>query len=174
MYIQTKRLIITEFAPDMAEAVHRQSLDDATRTFVPDEVFETLAEAEEVLRFLTVCRRTGEGPQVCPVLEKDGTFAGYVQAVPLEEAGWEIGYHIGESHRGRGYAAEAVGAFLPVIMEALGIAEIWGICLSENLASRRTLESCGFRKVCEGTSLYQGEARRVCRYFFERLRKAQA
>ena len=47
MEIQTERLIICEFTPDMAEAVHLNSLDEDNRRFVPDEVFETVEEAAE-------------------------------------------------------------------------------------------------------------------------------
>ena len=40
MKIETKRLIVTEFTMDMAEAVHKESLDADRRRFVPDEVVE--------------------------------------------------------------------------------------------------------------------------------------
>ena len=39
MKIKTERLEIKEFSRDMAMAVHRNSLDDDTRRFLPDEVF---------------------------------------------------------------------------------------------------------------------------------------
>ena len=42
MRIETERLIITEMTMDMAPDVHENSLDEDTRRFVPDEVFETL------------------------------------------------------------------------------------------------------------------------------------
>ena len=45
MRIETSRLVITEMAMDMAEDVHKNSLDEDTRRFVPDEVFETVVEA---------------------------------------------------------------------------------------------------------------------------------
>ena len=45
MRIETERLLITDFTPDMAEVVHLNSLDEDTRRFVPDEVFETIEEA---------------------------------------------------------------------------------------------------------------------------------
>ena len=46
MNIKTERLIITDFTPDMAKAVHRGSLDEDVCRFLPDEVFET----EEMLQ----------------------------------------------------------------------------------------------------------------------------
>ena len=50
--IETERLTITEFTPDMAQAVHENSLDEDNRRFVPDEVFETVEEAAETIGFL--------------------------------------------------------------------------------------------------------------------------
>ena len=47
--IETERLTITEFTPDMAQAVHENSLDEDNRRFVPDEVFETVEEAARLM-----------------------------------------------------------------------------------------------------------------------------
>ena len=49
--IETDRLIITKFTPDMALAVHLNSLDEDNRRFVPDEVFETVEEATDTVSF---------------------------------------------------------------------------------------------------------------------------
>jgi len=167
MRIETERLIITEFTADMAEAVHLNSLDEDNRRFVPDEVFETVEEAADTVSFLMGCYASGEGPLVYPALLKDGTCIGYVQAVPLDEGGYEIGYHIGKAYTGQGYASEAVGAFLPVIMEKLKLDRMAGICLAENIASVKVMERCGFVKEYEGSGPYQGEERHICRYVYE-------
>ncbi|MBQ1728949.1 MAG: GNAT family N-acetyltransferase [Oscillospiraceae bacterium] len=165
--LETERLTISEFTPDMAQAVHMNSLDEDTRRFVPDEVFETVEEAAETIDFLSSQYGGTEGPLVYPVLTKDGANVGYVQAVPLDEGQWEVGYHIGGAYTKRGYATEAVSAFLPVIMQKLGIDKISGICVSENLASRRVMEKCGFRLEYEGEGEYQGEKRNIARYVKE-------
>ena len=164
MRIETERLIITEFQPEMAEAVHLNSLDEDTRRFVPDEVFETVEEAADTIDFLMGCYASGEGPLVYPVLLKDGSYIGYVQAVPLDEGGWEIGYHIGGSYTKKGYATEAVRAFLPVILPQLGIKEILGICRTANAGSVKVLERSGFTKEFEGMGSYQGEDQPICKY----------
>ena len=117
MKLETERLIITEFAPDMAYDVHRNSLDEDTRRFVPDEVFET------------------------------------------EEA---------KQYTGKGYASEAVRAFLPYMMEQAGIKQVHGICISENAASRKVMEKCGFVLVFEGQGEYQETVQNICRYLFPR------
>ena len=108
----------------------------------------------------------GDGPLVYPVLLKDGTYIGYVQAVPFDDGTWEVGYHIGGSYTKKGYATEAVQAFLPIVMTKLGIAGIKGICQAENAASRKVMERCGFVKEFEGVGSYQGAECPICRYIF--------
>ena len=166
MRIDTERLIITEFEMDMAESVHLNSLDDDNRRFVPDEVFETVEEAAETIDFLMDCYKTGASPLVYPVLLKDGTYIGYVQAVPFGDADWEIGYHIGGNYTKQGYATEAVKAFLPVIMEQLNINSITGVCLADNFASVKVMERSGFIKKFEGLGNYQGEERPICKFLY--------
>ena len=166
MRIKTERLIITEFTMDMAEAVHLNSLDEDNRRFVPDEVFETVEKAADTVGFLMDVYENGDGPLVYPVLLKDGTYIGYVQAVPFDDGTWEVGYHIGGNYTKNGYATEAVKAFLPVIMPKLGLFKIAGICLADNKASVKVMERCGFVKEYEGIGHYQGEERRICKFSF--------
>lgn len=164
MKIETERLIITEFTMDMAEAVHLNSLDEDNRRFVPDEVFETVEDAADTVGFLMGVYENGDGPLVYPALLKDGTYIGYVQAVPFDDGTWEIGYHIGGNFTKQGYATEMVQAFLPVIMPKLGLDFMWGICLAENKASVKVMEKCGFVKEFEGVGPYQGAERPICRF----------
>ena len=164
MKLETERLIITEFTPEMARDVHENSLDEDNRRFVPDEVFETVAEAAETLAFLISQYGSTEGPQAFPVLTKaGGENIGYVQLAPLGNGSWEIGYHIAKKHTGNGYATEAVRAFLPAAAAAVGTHEVLGICLSENIASKHVLRKCGFDPVFEGVGDYQGEKREIFR-----------
>ena len=166
MNIAAERLAITDFTLDMAQAVHLNSLDEDNRRFTPDEVFETVEEARDTIEFLMGVYQTGEGPLVHPVVLIDGTCVGYVQAVPLEEGGYEIGYHIGKAYTQKGYATEAVKAFLPVVMDQLGITSISGVCLVENVASVKVMEKAGFVKEFEGIGRYQGEDRNIVKYVF--------
>lgn len=169
MYIETERLIITEFTMDMAQAVQENSVDEDNRHFVPDEVWETVEEAEETLEFLMEQYGSFDGPLVYPVLIKaTGENAGYVQLCPLDDDVWEVGYHIAKRFTRQGYATEAVRAFLPIIAQDAGVTEVYGICLAENIASRIVMERCGFEKVFEGIGPYQGEEQEIVRY----IRKA--
>lgn len=163
MRIETERLIITDFTPEMAEDVHRNSLDGDNRKFVPDEVFETAEDAGEALAFLISQYGGMDGPLAYAVLTRGGENIGYVQLVPIGGGDWEIGYHIAEAFTGRGFATEAVRAFLPVMARRVGTDTVYGICLSANAASKRVLARCGFVPAFEGTGDYQGEKREIFR-----------
>ena len=165
--LETERLTITESNPDMAQAVHENSLDEDNRRFAPDEIFETVEDAAETIEFLMSQYGGFDGPLVYPVLLKDSTYIGYVQAVPIDGGVWEVGYHIGERYTKNGYATEAVKAFLPVIMKKIGIKKMAGICLADNIASQKVMEKCGFVPEFRGIDSYQGEQREICRNWFE-------
>ena len=131
MLLTTQRLALREWEPSMAADLCALSQDPENRRFLPDEVFETSAEAEETL---------------------EGT------------ADWEIGYHIGAPWRGRGYAAEALGAFLPAILPGMGLTMVYGICAEENEASRRVLERCGFSLWKRRTAVLYGRPAVLLKY----------
>ncbi len=165
LLITTDRLIITEFKESMAEGVHLNSLDEDNRKYVPDEVFETVQEAEETIQFLMDCYKGTDGPFVYPVLLTSGENIGYVQAVPTGEQ-WEVGYHIAEKYTRNGYASEAMMAFLPIIMKRLGIQQIWGVCREDNVPSRRVLEKCSFDLVSCKPGTYHGQEHVVCKHVY--------
>lgn len=163
MRLETERLIITEFDLSMAEVVHKNSLDEDNRRFVPDEVFETVEDARETIEFLMGCYESGEGPLVYPVLTKSGANIGYVQLVPLEEC-FEVGYHIAKEYTGKGYATESLQALLEYARAEKKLDKVYGICVSENVASKKVLEKCGFEKEYEGAGEYQGHSADIARY----------
>ena len=160
--IETERLMITEFTLDMAQVVQENSMDDNNRRFVPDEVWETVEEAEETLEFLISRYGSFDGPLVYPIIvKKTKDNIGYVQLCPIDDGKWEVGYHIAKKYTGNGYATEAVKAFLPVIAEQAGISEVYGICLAENTASLAVMRKCGFENIFTGIGLYQGAEREI-------------
>ena len=162
MKIKTPRLTITRFSTDMAQAVYENSQDDDTRRFVPDEVYNSVEEAREAIEFLMSRYESTDGPFVYPVItNNEGKNIGYVQLCKLDEGTLEIGYHIAKNFTGKGYATEAVKAFLPAMAKKLNIKEVYGICLAENLASVRVLEKCGFTQIYEGLGNYQGKEEQI-------------
>ena len=164
MRMETERLVITELAENMAAEIQRQSQDEATKRFVPDEVFETPEAAKKTVLELIDAYQSPDGPYVYAVM-RERMLIGYVQLCRID-AGWEVGYHIGEAHRGHGYASESVGAFLPVIMARLGLQDVWGVVDERNVVSCRVLEKCGFTMAERGEGLYHGEVRPRRRYVY--------
>ncbi len=169
MLTETDRLVITELTPDMAMDVHRNSLDSDTRSFVPDEVFETPEDALETIEYLMSCYGSTDGPLVYALIRKeDSRNIGYVQLVPIGDGGWEIGYHVAKEYTGRGYATEAVKAFLPLMADKVGAGEVYGIRLKDNTASGKVLEKCGFSLVFSGEGKYHDEMREIYRSVWKR------
>ena len=169
MRIETDRLIITEMTMDMALDVHRNSLDEDIRRFVPDEVFETLEDAQKIVEFIMSQYKSIEGPLIYAVIIKEtDTNIGYVQLVPIGDENWEIGFHIAKLYTGNGYATEAVKAFLPVISDYVNITEVYGIRLFENIASGRVLEKCGFETVFIGEGYYHAGVHEICESVWKR------
>ena len=164
--VQTPRLVVTGLSMTMAEEIQRQSQDEATRRFLPDEVFDTMEEAQETVRELIEAYQSPDGPYVYAVVRRDEVLLGYVQLCRIDD-GWEIGYHIAEEHRGQGYASESVKAFLSAVMERLGVSQVWGVVDERNAASCRVLEKCGFRLVERGEGLYHGALRLRRRYLYQ-------
>ena len=172
MQIKTERFTITKFSPDMAQAVYENSQDDDTRLFVPDEVYDSVEEAHEAIEFLMSRYESTDGPFVYPVItNNEGKNIGYVQLCKLDEGTWEIGYHIAKNFTGKGYATEAVKAFLPTMAKKFNIKEVYGICLAENLASVRVLEKCGFTKIYQGPGNYQGREAQIIKTIWKNYTK---
>ena len=159
--IENDRLQIVKMNKSMYFDIYQNSLDKDNRKYVPDEVFDCLEEASEVVNRIISAYGSEDGPFVYSVIrKKDNINLGYVQLVKLEE-GWEIGYHIAAIFTGNGYATEAVNLFIKYIQNNTNVKQIFGIALAANKASRRVLEKCGFELIYEGIGLYQGRKRKI-------------
>ena len=162
MKIKSSRLTITTFSMDMAQNVYENSQDDDSKRFVPDEVYDSADEARTAIEFLMSRYDSADGPFVYPIITNDGgKNIGYVQLCQIDDGAWEIGYHIAKDFTGKGFATEAVKAFLPAMAQKLNIKEVYGICLAENTASVRVLEKCGFTQIYQGSGNYQGKENKI-------------
>lgn len=172
MQIKTERLTITKFSQSMAWSVYENSQDEDNRRFVPDEVYESVEEAHAAIEFLMSRYDSTDGPFVYPIIKNDdGENIGYVQLCKLDDGDWEIGYHIAKRFTGKGYATEAVKAFLPVMAKKLNIKEVFGICLAENIASVCVLGKCGFVQIYQGIGNYQGNEAEIVKTVWKNLSK---
>ena len=159
--IENEQLCIRKLEPSMSFDVWKNSLDENNRRFVPDEVFETLEDAQEVVNQLINRYESEDGPFVYALFRKeDSANIGYVQLVKIDD-GWEIGYHVAIAYNGCGYATNAVQLFLEYLKQNASIKQIYGIALADNKASLRVLEKNGFEMIFKGQGLYQGKEREI-------------
>ena len=159
--INNDHISIVYLEESMSYDVWQNSLDEDNRRFVPDEVFETLEEAQDVVKALISSYSHEDGPFIYAVIRNiDSANLGYVQLVKINE-GYEIGYHIAKRYTGHGYATEAVNLFLDYLKNNSSLKEIYGVALATNKASRRVLEKTGFKLFFEGMDLYQGKRRKI-------------
>jgi len=149
--VETPRLTLT--SPTAA-----QSRDYYTR-IVGTNMFDTLmwdgpARPEELLDTYILFERLnyrGIGaPSFLAIIERAcGRMVGSIGARPRERdpARVEIGYTLEPGVHGRGYASEAVGAFVRFLFECRGAERIEAEVFIGNTPSRRVLEKNGF--ACE-------------------------
>lgn len=165
--LETSRLRIVPYTPELAESACTLSKDPANRQFLPDEVFETPEAAGARIAGLIEHYEGETGPYVYAILLKStGAHIGHVEICPLEDNEWEVGCHIGEAFRRKGYASEAVTAATAAARKRMRLPRLYGVCVVENTASRRMLKKSGYRllEACKG--LYQGQEQPLCRYVF--------
>ena len=141
---------------DMTKAVHKNSLDEENRRFVPDEVFYTIKVASNSIAYQMEQYHTLSRMFVYAIIIKQtGENIGYVQIIPFEDKRWEIGYHIAKPYVGNSYATEAVNAFLLVITKKIDINEVYGVYIKNNLASNRVMAKCGYTNIFNSEGNYQ-------------------
>ena len=141
----TTRLLLRPFVKEDAPVIFRLSREEPLRRHLPDQVYGSLEEAEEVIDLLAGAASREEWPFVLGITLKDtGELIGHVGLSQVEE-GIEIGYAVAAAHQGKGYAAEAVAAFSRWAIEKFHLPRIWAILRADNAPSRRVLEKAGYR-----------------------------
>ncbi|MGE0610787.1 MAG: GNAT family N-acetyltransferase [Hyphomicrobiales bacterium] len=75
----------------------------------------------------------------------DGTVIGAAGLGADEQGETEIGYWLGETHWGKGYATEAAQRVTDHAFQDLGQDRLHAHCLAGNARSRRVLQKCGFQ-----------------------------
>ncbi|MDD1685851.1 GNAT family protein [Methanoregula sp.] len=96
-------------------------------------------------RFIAMA--TAPGRQLFLAIEVDGEACGGIGINPLEDVhrgSAEIGYWLSGSFWGRGIITDAVRALVPVAFRQYDIVRLQACIFSNNPASIRVLEKCGF------------------------------
>jgi RimJ/RimL family protein N-acetyltransferase len=140
--LETERLILR--APRFEDAKAIATLVDDRRIAentarIPHPY--ALADAQA---FLTAAN-TGDGEIVFLITARSGSIVGCCGIAKLDGKAPEIGYWLGVSFWGNGYATEATRAVIDHAFGELGYDALLAGARVSNPASRRVLEKCGFQ-----------------------------
>ncbi|MET1249978.1 GNAT family N-acetyltransferase [Sporolactobacillus sp. STCC-11] len=144
--LETERLMIRELEINDASLIYKYSIEKSMQEELPDQVYENLNEAREVIKFLTTNYKST--PQSYPLvygvaLKETNTLIGHV-GLSETSSGIEIGYAIAMDDQGKGYATEAVGAFSKWAKCNLNLNAIYGILKASNKRSQKVLSNSHF------------------------------
>jgi ribosomal-protein-alanine N-acetyltransferase len=79
------------------------------------------------------------------ILKKDGSKIGFL-SMRKSVFGWQIGYVLVPSERGKGYCTEAVKIAVDYLFLSKDIVRVQAGAFIENVASHRVLEKAGFQR----------------------------
>jgi ribosomal-protein-alanine N-acetyltransferase len=125
---ETAHLVLRKFRDEDAQKLYENHMDEAVRKWFPNECYADPDEALDAIHFYVDCVDQGHLPFVLGVELKDtheligDTGISETEGKPGEV---EVGYCIGQSYRGKGYATEAVKAFLSAMAKKLNIKEVY-------------------------------------------------
>jgi len=145
------KISLRRFVMEDVEKVFAMSKEESLARFLPDQVYQTSAEAAKVLTYLISAYGEtidiDKGPFVLGIVHRRSSeLIGHIGVSKIPE-GVEIGYSIEEKHQGYGYASEAVFQMLNILETSTQIPEIYGVVDPDNFPSIVTLGKCGFAKV---------------------------
>ena len=132
--IETKRLKIYAASQDIMERFIASQTDDILKAAYTEMLTECLNNAEQ-----------WEWYAIWMIELKDRTHIGELCFKGLDSNGIaEIGYGICEEYQCQGYATEAVKAVTKWAFQNPNVIAVEAETDSENIASQRVLEKCGF------------------------------
>jgi [ribosomal protein S5]-alanine N-acetyltransferase len=127
-------------APSLARHADNPRVSACMRDLFPSPY--TIDDAHDF-----IAMATGPSPNLFLAIEVQGEAAGGIGIHPLEDVyrgTAEIGYWLAEPFWGKGIVTDAVRALIPVAFAHTDIIRIQAGIFSNNPASIRVLEKCGF------------------------------
>lgn len=151
--VQTQRLILKPFSLSDAEKNYKMSIEKGMKDWIPDQVYESKAQAREVLEYLIQQCDKELSPKDAPIvygvyLTNNSELIGHVGLSPLVED-VEVGYAIEEKEQKKGYATEAVKAMTKWGLEKFNLSHVVGAVEDKNIYSCKVLEKAEYKLVEE-------------------------
>jgi RimJ/RimL family protein N-acetyltransferase len=162
--IETERLLLREFELDDAHDVLRFATNPEVTRYTGDAgLIETIDDARRLIVEVwhSDYRKHGFG-RLAVVDKATNKVIGFCGLKYLEDLdAVDIGYRFLPEYWGRGIATEAAAAAMRHGHEILGLTDIIGLVMPDNLASHRVLKKLGMRQT---EQISMPESDRVCVY----------
>jgi len=140
---KTNRLIVRKLSVNDSEYLFKYSQEEITKKELPDEVFDSIAETKEKIKYFN-SNYDDKYPLVYGIILKEiNIIIGHISLSKIDK-GIEIGYAIATEYQNNGYISEIITPFVNWVKDNLKIEKIYGIAKKENTASWKILENNGF------------------------------
>lgn len=136
--LETERLILREFDIKDASNFYKLNLNPNVIRYPGEEAFSSVENAERFLANYTAYQDYGYG-RWAVIKKQTGEYLGWC-GLKLDKGKTDLGFRFFEEHWGKGYAKESAQACLDYGFQKLGLKEIIGRAMKENIASIRVLE----------------------------------
>lgn len=144
--METQRLILRPWREDDAETLFKYASDPEVGLRAGWPPHQSVEESREIINGIF----SGEGMWAVE-LKETGEPIGCVGYLPSSASNLsiaddeaEVGYWIACPYWNQGICTEAMKAVVDYCFEVKGFTRLWGDYFSENLASGRVMEKCGF------------------------------
>lgn len=147
--LQSPRLRLRQ--PQMSDApqIYRYAVDPLSSRYLS---WSPHRDEGETQLFLRGCIKAWHGTQgkhgeerLSWVILAESVVVGMIE-VKLKGRNAGIGYVIAPEAWGLGYASEALGLVSEALFHHSPVSAIWALCVTENPASARVLEKCGYQR----------------------------
>lgn len=144
--LETDRLTLRMFAPEMAETFHRIWNDAVVMKYI-DNFRPTLEESRGFMtRLVALWREQGFG-QWAVELKEEGKLIGYAGFKYLDKTPEvELLYGIDKPYWNKGYTTEAGRACLDYVFSKTRLERIVAVAHPENIGSWRVMEKLGMKR----------------------------
>jgi len=145
--LETERLRLRPFTLDDEAAVFVLTSDPEIARFVRFEAHRTLVDTRAFLELVADHYLRGNRFAWALVRREDGLLIGSCGFVSqsTERKSAEIGYWLGRSYWGKGYAVEAARALVHFGFEQMGLERVEAKCFLQNHAGQRVIEKLGMK-----------------------------
>lgn len=161
--IETPRLFLRRFRPEDSNALLEILACPRASCFED----EKLSGPEEALESAQWRSDAPHGTQVAIFLKENSKMIGYLFGQVEEQDTWSVGWNFNSTFEGKGYAMEAVRAYLNYLFTEIGARRIYAYAAADNARSLRLCERLGMRregvlkefvsfiKDCGGNDIYE-------------------